>query len=72
MKTGLFSSEFWRLEDRHILCEVLTAVAGAYVKTTAQVEGNWDLPRVAFTLVTANSGSHGTAFTSSKGIHSVS
>lgn len=71
MKTGLFSSEFWRLEVWHLLCEVLTAVAGAYVKTTAQVAGNWGLSGVAFTLVTANSGSPGT-FTSSKGTHSVS
>lgn len=72
MKRGLFSSEFWRLEVWHLLCEVLTAVAGAYVKTKGQVAGNWDPSRVAFTLVTANSGYHGTAFISSKGTPSVS
>lgn len=69
---GFFSSEFWRLEAWHLLCEVLTDMSGGYVKRKAQVSGNWDLSRVVFTLVTANSGSHGTAFTSSKGTPSVS
>lgn len=72
MKRGFFSSEFWRLEAWHRLCEVLTDMSGGHVKRKAQVSGNWDLSRVVFTLVTANSGSHGTAFTSSKGTPSVS
>lgn len=58
MKRCLFSSKFWRLEALHLLCEVLIDMAGAFVKTKAQVAGNWDLSRVAFTIVTANSGSH--------------